>query len=237
MSLPRRVVVMPAYHAERTLEATVARLPPGLFEHVVVCDDASDDETEAVALRLGLDVLRHARNTGYGGAQKSLYTRALSLGADTVVMLHPDNQYDAERLTDVVAALETDGVDFVLGSRLADGRAGERGMPWWKRGANRALTTLQNRAFGTHYTDLHTGLRAYRRSTLETVPWTRFADDFGFDAQMLTYLHAHGLRGAEVPVGSWYTAHSSSVGLRASVKYGAQVLASLVDFAAQRRHR
>jgi glycosyltransferase involved in cell wall biosynthesis len=226
----RRIVVMPAYHAARTLEATVARLPAGLFDHVLVCDDASGDETAQLAAKLGLEVLRHPENRGYGGAQKTLYGRALELGAESIVMLHPDNQYDAERLTEVVAELERPGVDFVLGSRLADGRAAERGMPWWKRGSNRVLTTLQNQAFGTRFTDLHTGLRAYRRATLEQVPWRRFTDDFGFDAQMLAILHAKSLRGAEVAVGSWYLEHSSSVGLRASVKYGLQVVGSLAGF-------
>lgn len=234
MAEPVRCVLLPAYHAARTLEVTVSRIPPGLFSHLVVCDDASQDETAEVAARLGLPLIRHERNRGYGGAQKSLYTHALELGADSVVMLHPDNQYDAERLSDVVAALERPGVDFVLGSRLADGRAAERGMPWWKRGANRALTALQNVTFGTRFTDLHTGLRAYRRGALEQVPWRAFADDFGFDAQMLAALHARGLRGAEVPVGSWYLDESSSLGLRASVRYGFQVLGSLARYGSER---
>jgi glycosyltransferase involved in cell wall biosynthesis len=228
-AFPNRVVVMPAYRAEGTLAATVARLPPGLFGAVVVCDDASPDRTADVARALKLEVTRHLRNRGYGAAQKTLYALALSLGADVVVMLHPDNQYDAERLDEVVATLEGPGhFDFVLGSRISDGRAAERGMPWWKRGANRALTTLQNRAFGTQFTDLHTGLRAYRRQTLERAPFHDFSDDFGFDAQMLSWLHAYGLRGAEVAVGSWYTKESSSVNVRQSVRYGVQVLASVL---------
>jgi len=220
-----RVVVMPAFHAAKTLAPTLARLPPGLFDRVLVCDDASDDETVAVARTLDVELIIHPTNRGYGGAQKSLYTRALELGAQQVAMLHPDNQYDAERLTEVMAAL--DACDFVLGSRIADGRAGERGMPWWKRGSNRALTFVQNQVFGTRFTDLHTGLRAWNRSTLERIAWQTMADDFGFDAEFLVALHAAGLRGREVAVGSWYLPESSSVGLRQSVKYGAQVLASL----------
>lgn len=222
---------MPAYQAERTLPVTVDRLPPHLREHVLVCDDGSGDRTSEVARELRLELITHRRNRGYGAAQKSLYARALERGVSAVVMLHPDNQYDAEQVPAAAAPVLAGEVDYVLGSRLLDGRARERGMPGWKWLANRFLTGLQNVSFGTAWTDLHTGLRVYSRQVLQTVPWAMLPDGFGFDCEMLLHLHGRGLQGREVPVGCSYRVEgASSVGLREGAMYGIEVLSGLLRY-------
>ena len=221
---PRVVIVMPAYNAARTLERTYADIPHDLVDHVILVDDVSKDETVEVARHLGLEVIVHRQNRGYGGNQKTCYDRALEWGADVVVMLHPDYQYDATRIPQLVAPIVSGDADLMLGSRfLGDPLAG--GMPRWKFVSNRFLTGLENRAFGLHLSEYHTGLRAYSRRLLDTIPYHLNSDDFVFDQELVAQVVAvGGLRIGEIAVPTRYFEEASSVGFKRSVVYGLSTL-------------
>jgi glycosyltransferase involved in cell wall biosynthesis len=221
---PRVVIVMPAYNAALTLERTYADIPHNLVDHVILVDDVSSDETVLIAHRLGLEVIVHRQNRGYGGNQKTCYDRALEWGADVVVMLHPDYQYDATRIPDLVLPILSVDADLMLGSRfLGDPLAG--GMPRWKYVSNRFLTTVENLAFGLQLSEYHTGLRAYSRRLLETIPYELNSDDFVFDQELVAQVvAAGGLRIGEVAVPTRYFQEASSVGFRRSVVYGLSTL-------------
>jgi glycosyltransferase involved in cell wall biosynthesis len=221
---PRVVIVMPAYNAARTLERTYADIPHDLVHHVILVDDVSKDETVEIAKRLGLEVIVHRQNLGYGGNQKTCYDRALEWGADVVVMLHPDYQYDATRIPALVAPILAGERDLMLGSRfLGDPLAG--GMPKWKFISNRFLTGLENAAFGLHLSEYHTGLRAYSRRLLETIPYRLNSDDFVFDQELIAQVvAARGLPVGEIAVPTRYFEEASSVGFRRSVVYGLSTL-------------
>src|SRR5829696_4055861 len=201
---PKVIVVMPAYNAARTLVRTYRDIPPGVVDHVILVDDLSRDDTVAVAELLNLQVVVHRQNLGYGGNQKTCYDRALEWGADVVVMLHPDYQYDATRIPQLVAPILSGDADLMLGSRfLGDPLAG--GMPKWKFVSNRFLTGLENRAFGLHLSEYHTGLRAYSRRLLETIPYGLNSDDFVFDQELVAQVVAvGGLRIGEIAVPTRY---------------------------------
>jgi glycosyltransferase involved in cell wall biosynthesis len=221
---PRVVIVMPAYNAARTLERTYADIPHDLVHHVILVDDVSEDETIEIAKRLGIEVIAHRQNRGYGGNQKTCYDRALEWGADVVVMLHPDYQYDATRIPQLVAPILAGERDLMLGSRfLGDPLAG--GMPRWKFLSNRFLTGLENAAFGLHLSEYHTGLRAYSRRLLETIPYRLNSDDFVFDQELIAQVvAAGGLPVGEIGVPTRYFEEASSVGFRRSVVYGLSTL-------------
>ena len=216
---------MPAYNAAQTLERTYADIPHALVHKIILVDDVSHDETVDVARNLGLDVIIHTQNRGYGGNQKTCYSAALEAGADIVVMLHPDYQYDATRIPALIAPIAAGERDLMLGSRfLGDPLAG--GMPRWKYVSNRFLTTLENVAFGLHLSEYHTGLRAYSRQLLETIPFQRNSDDFVFDQELIAQVVAAGMgeRIGEIAVPTRYFAEASSVGFRRSVVYGISTL-------------
>jgi glycosyltransferase involved in cell wall biosynthesis len=222
---PRLVIVMPAYNAAQTLERTYADIPHDLVHRIILVDDVSRDDTVAIARQLGLDVIIHAQNRGYGGNQKTCYDAALEAGADIVVMLHPDYQYDATRIPDLIAPIAADERDLMLGSRfLGDPRAG--GMPIWKFVSNRALTAIENLAFELRLSEYHTGLRAYSRRLLETIPYHENSDDFVFDQELIAQVVAAGLRRriGEIAVPTRYFEEASSVGFRRSVVYGLSTL-------------
>ncbi len=221
---PKVVIVMPAYNAALTLERTYTDIPQDLVDHVILVDDVSGDETVEIARRLGLEVIVHRQNLGYGGNQKTCYDRALEWGADVVVMLHPDYQYDATRIPDLVAPILAGDADLVLGSRfLGDPLAG--GMPRWKFISNRFLTGVENRAFGLHLSEYHTGLRAYSRRLLETIPYRLNSDDFVFDQDLIAQVVAvRNLSIDEIAVPTRYFAEASSVGFKRSVVYGLSTL-------------
>ncbi len=216
---------MPAYNAAKTLERTYHDIPHDIVTRIILVDDVSRDETVEVARQLGLDVIVHRQNLGYGGIQKTCYDAALAEGADVVVMLHPDYQYDATRIPALVEPILRGKADLMLGSRfLGDPLAG--GMPRWKFIANRFLTGVENAAFGLHLSEYHTGLRAYSRRLLETIPYRNSSDDFVFDQELIAQVVAAGLRDriGEIAVPTRYFEEASSVGFRRSVVYGRSTL-------------
>ena len=220
----RVVVVLPAYHAAKTLEQTVAEIPRDVVDDVLLVDDASQDGTVEVARRLGLRTFVHAKNLGYGGNQKTCYAEALRLGADIVVMLHPDYQY-SPRLVGAIAQMVASGhYDVVLGSRILgqDARAG--GMPLYKYIANRGLTAVQNLLMKQKLSEYHTGFRAFSRTVLETLPLGENSDDFVFDNQMLCQAIGAGFRIGEISCPTRYFPEASSINFRRSVTYGFGVL-------------
>jgi glycosyltransferase involved in cell wall biosynthesis len=218
------VVVMPAYNAAQTIEQTVAEIPLDLVDEIVVTDDASSDETVAVAQRLGLRTVVHQRNRGYGGNQKTCYTEALRLGAHIVVMLHPDYQYTPKLLPSMIGLLADGPFDVVLGSRVLGGRAIQGGMPRYKYVANRVLTLIQNWLLGAKLSEYHTGYRAFSSEVLEQLPLLENSDDFVFDNQMLAQILLAGFEIGEVSCPAAYFEEASSINFRRSVRYGLGVL-------------
>lgn len=229
---PGRVVaVMPAYNAARTLKKTVDDIPEGSVDEIVLVDDCSSDETVALARDLGLTVIPHETNLGYGGNQKTCYTKALELGADYVVMIHPDYQYDSRVIPVAVEILRLGICDVMLGSRIRTRReALDGGMPGWKYVANRFLTTIENIALGQNLGDFHSGFRAYRREVLETIPWQNNTDDFAFDSQFLAQSVYFGFKLGDIPVPVRYFDEMSSINFRRSVKYGNTTLLILAQY-------
>lgn len=228
MSSPRVIVVMPAYNAAQTLVRTYRDIPAGVVDHVILVDDLSRDDTVEVAKLLNLEVIVHRQNLGYGGNQKTCYDAALKAGAEVVVMLHPDYQYDATRIPEMIAPIVSGEADMVLGSRfLGDPLAG--GMPRWKYVANRFLTGTENRVFGLRLSEYHTGFRAYSRDLLTKVDYRANSDDFVFDQELVAQVIRAGLRIAEVRVPTRYFAEASSVNFRRSVVYGLSTLRVLRD--------
>lgn len=227
----RVVIVMPAYNAAKTLEDTFRAIPQGYFDEIVVVDDHSGDETAELARRLNLKAIRHPHNVGYGGNQKTCYMEALRDGADIVVMLHPDGQYDPAIIPEMIQPIREGRADMVLGSRMAIPGGAERGgMPGWKRVANRFLTSCENLAMGRQFTECHTGYRAYSRRFLETVPFLRNANGFVFDTEVIFQAVQFGLPVVEVPIQTRYFADASSVGFRSGVVYGVGTLWTAARF-------
>lgn len=223
---PRVIVIMPAFNAAKTLARTHGDIPADVVEKVILVDDASHDDTPEIARQLGLDVIVHIQNKGYGGNQKTCYIEALGAGADVVVMVHPDNQYDATRIPAMIAPILEGKADLVLGSRLLGGRSAtlKGGMPIWKYISNRFLTTVENTAFGTRLSEMHTGFRAYSRKLLTTIPFLLNSDDFVFDSEVIAQTVAFGFPIKEVPVPTRYFPEASSVNFRRSVVYGLSTL-------------
>ncbi len=223
----KTIVVMPAYNAEKTLKSAYADIAKEEVKEIILCDDYSSDQTVKLAHSLGIDVITHVRNMGYGANQKTLYAHALSRGADIIVMLHADNQYDATKIPELIAPIKEGRADCVLGSRILGGKARAGGMPLYKYIANRFLTFCQNLALGQHLSEYHTGLRAYSRKFLETLPWDKNSDGFLFDAQILVQAVEFDFRIAEIPIPTRYFPEASEVGPVAGIKYGLGILALL----------
>jgi len=229
------VIVMPAYNAAQTIERTYREIPLDLVDEVVVTDDASSDKTVDVARRLGLRTLVHGRNRGYGGNQKTCYAEALRLGADIVVMLHPDYQYTPRLLPSMIGMLTDGPFDVVLGSRVLGSRALAGGMPRYKYVANRFLTAVQNVLCGSKLSEYHTGYRAFSREVLTGLPLMENSDDFLFDNQMLAQILLAGYEIGEVSCPAAYFEEASSIDFRRSVRYGLGVLLTSLQAWLQRK--
>jgi len=231
------IAVMPAYNAARTIEPTVRDIPRGTVDEIIVVDDASTDDTADVARRLGLFVIRRNENRGYGANQKICYKTALEHGADIVVMIHPDYQYDSTLVPYLTNFIRDGYFDVMLGSRIRTRReALEGGMPLYKYVANRCLTFIENICTGQNLSEWHTGFRAFSRKVFETVPWQANSDDFVFDSQMLLQCVASQFRIGEIPVPTRYHETSSSISFWRSITYGSHTLGTLCMFVVHRLH-
>ena len=228
------VVVMPAYNAERTLSLTYAHLPHDIVDAVILVDDRSSDSTVALARQLGIVTFRHRLNHGYGRNQKTCYREALALGADIVVMVHPDYQYSPELVTSMVGMLAYGVYDIALGSRILGVGARKGGMPLYKYISNRVLTLVQNLLLNYKLSEYHTGFRAFTREVLETLPLDRNTDDFAFDNEMLAQAIYRGFRLGEISCPTKYFPEASSINFSRSLTYGLAVLAVSVKFRLQR---
>ena len=226
---------MPAYNAASTLRRTVGDIPSGTVDQIILVDDCSRDNTVQVARDLGLTVIEHKQNRGYGGNQKTCYRHALDAGAEYIVMIHPDYQYDSRVIPLAVEILRLGICDVVLGSRSRTRKeALAGGMPRYKYISNRALTIIENMALGQNLGDFHSGFRAYRRAVLETIPYDRNSDDFVFDSQFLAQAVHFGFKLGDIPVPVRYFDEASSINFRRSVTYGLATLNVLVKFWANR---
>lgn len=230
----RTIVVLPAYNAARTLARTLAEVPDGIVDEFLLVDDASSDDTAALARELGINCVVHPRNRGYGGNQKTCYAEALRRGADIVVMLHPDYQYSPKLLGAMGWLVASGEFDVVLASRILGTGALKGGMPRYKYVANRFLTAVENILLGVKLSEYHTGYRAFSREVLEKLPLEEGSDDFVFDNQMLAQVVAFGFRIGEISCPTRYFKEASSINFRRSVVYGLGVLRTAVAF---RLHR
>jgi len=224
------IVVLPAYNAAATLERTIKDIPD-IVDQIILVDDKSNDDTAALARRLGLLVFEHEKNKGYGGNQKTCYRLALEQGADIVVMIHPDYQYDPRLVRYFVEFIVDDYFDVVLGTRIRSRRetlAG--GMPRYKYYSNRALTIFENLVSGYNLSEWHTGMRAYKREVLENIKFQNNSDDFVFDSQVLFQIIAHRYRIGEIPVPVRYFKEASSINFRRSLKYGLETVGIALSY-------
>ncbi|MGE0456194.1 MAG: glycosyltransferase family 2 protein [Vicinamibacteria bacterium] len=226
----RIVVVLPAYRAERTLERTHAAIPRDVVDEVLLVDDASSDGTARLSERLGIRTFVHPRNRGYGANQKTCYEQALRLGADVVVMVHPDYQYDPRLITPMAAMVASGVYDVVLASRILGGTARRGGMPRYKYVSNRVLTAFQNLLLGSKLSEFHTGYRAYRRQVIERLALLANSDDFVFDNQVIAQALGAGFAVGEISCPTRYFPEASSIGFRRSLVYGLGCLRTSVEF-------
>lgn len=227
----KKIIVLPAYNAAKTLRDTLESIPKEGFDDILLVDDCSSDGTYELALRLGIKAERHHRNRGYGGNQKTCYSRALELGADIVVMLHPDYQYDPRVIPFMTGLIEAGVCDVLLGNRIrtrAEALAG--GMPVYKYLFNRFLTGFENLATGQNLGEWHSGLRAYSRAALEKTNWRHNSEGFAFDSQFLLEAAFKGLRIGDVPVPAKYFPEASSIGFFSSARYGLETLLAVSEF-------
>jgi glycosyltransferase involved in cell wall biosynthesis len=224
------IVVMPAYNAEKTLRQTYAELPHEYVDDVILVDDASSDRTAIVARELGIKTIIHPDNKGYGGNQKTCYREALRLGADIVVMVHPDYQYSPRLVTAMASMITSDHYDMVLGSRILGGQAVKGGMPLYKYVANRFLTLVENLMLGVKLSEYHTGYRAFSRKLLETIPLENNSDDFVFDNEVIAQAVYFGFTIGEISCPAKYFKDASSIDFRGSVKYGFGVLVTTMKY-------
>ena len=230
----RLVVTMPGLNVASTLERTVAALPPGYADAIILADDGSTDETVEVARRLGVRVFSHGRNLGYGAGQKTTYREALRDGAEVVVMVHPDFQYKPELMPAMAAMVRHGGYDLVLASRILDGGALRGGMPLWKLAANRALTHVENLLLGGHVSEFHTGYRAFSRRFLEQVPLAHLSNGFHFDSELIALALARGTRIGEVSCPAHYFDGMQTMPAEVGVVYGLGCLRASIEGALNR---
>jgi len=233
--MPKVMIVMPAYNAEKTLPATLADIPAEYRNNVILVDDCSKDKTVEVARSFGITVITHEVNKGYGGNQKTCYREALKAGADIVVMLHPDYQYNPRVIPHLAGVIDNNICDMMLGNRIrtrCETLAG--GMPFYKYLSNRFLSLLCNVATGENLGEWHSGMRAYSRKVLEGIPWENNTDDFAFDMQFLVQASYFGFRMGDIPVETKYFQEASSINFSRSLKYGLHTLLILAQFLLQK---
>jgi glycosyltransferase involved in cell wall biosynthesis len=229
MIKPKIIVVMPAYNAQKTLQKTYQRIPKDIVDEILVVDDGSHDKTVAVAKQLGLKVIVHPKNLGYGGNQKTCYKHALKLAADIVVMIHPDYQYDPQYTKYLIQPIIDGSFDIMLGSRLRTREETlKNGMPVYKYIFNRFLTLMENIVLGLNLSEYHTGFRAFNKKSLSKINFQNFSNDFIFDQQILIDAHLKGFRIGEIFVPCKYTKESSSINFIRSVKYGLEIMINLI---------
>ncbi len=229
------IVVMPAYNAAETIEKTYRDIPSGSVDDIILVDDNSSDDTVRIAQSLGIDTIVHKQNRGYGANQKTCYTEALKRGADVVIMIHPDYQYDSRLVPYIVGFLEQDICDIILGSRIRTRHETMQcGMPAYKYVFNRILTTVENIVLGQNVSDFHTGYRAYTRKVLETIPFMQNSDNFVFDTEFLVQSVYSGFRIGCVPVPVRYFSEASSIDFKNSTVYGLKTLGALLKYVNQR---
>lgn len=223
----RIIVVLPAYNAAKTLEKTLFAIPKDWVDEVILVDDASQDDTVAVAKKLGLKTFVHDKNLGYGGNQKTCYREALRLGADIAVMVHPDFQYDPSFVPEMINPIVSGACDAVFGSRMYVKRnALLGGMPYWKFAANIFLTWLENLILGINLTEYHSGFRAYSKKVMK-LPLELNSNDFVFDTEIIVQMKLAGMKIKEIPITTRYFAEASMIGLSRSLKYGFGILNAL----------
>lgn len=228
----RTIVVMPAYNAGKTLETTVRDIPPGVADEIILVDDCSKDNTVKIAKKLGLKVIIHEKNLGYGANQKTCYREALKDGADIVVMIHPDYQYDPRLTPYLTGIIREEICDVMLGNRIRTRKETlTGGMPLYKYLANRFLTIIENFFLGQNLGEWHSGFRAYSRKVLETIPWENNSNDFVFDQQFLIQAAYFGFRIGDIPVPAKYFPEASSINFRRSIKYGIEIFLILLKLA------
>lgn len=226
---------MPAYNAEKTLKKTLGDIPEGSADEIILVDDASGDKTAQLAQQLGLNVIVHTRNLGYGGNQKTCYKAALKSGADIVVMLHPDYQYDPKLVPYLTGLIKEDICDIVMANRIRTRReALKGGMPLYKYFFNRMLTFIENLFLGMNLSEYHTGYRAFSKKVLETLPFEENSNDFVFDQQILMQAAYYGFRIGEIPVPAKYFEEASSINFIRSTKYGIETLLTLLKYSTNR---
>ncbi len=231
MKTGKVIVVMPAYNAGQTVEKTFRDIPEGIADEIILVDDCSRDNTVEVAKALGLTVITHERNKGYGGNQKTCYNAALERGAEFVVMLHPDDQYDARLLPYLVGFLAEDICDIVLGSRIRTRKeALGQGMPAYKSFFNRLLPIMENLVLGQNLGEFHSGYRAYTREVLERIPFMKNSNNFAFDSELLFQAVYFGFRLGDVPVPVRYFSEASSIDFTRSMVYGIRTMAALTKY-------
>lgn len=230
----RIFIVLPAYNAAQTLMRTLDEIPMEYRQNIILVDDASTDNTVEIARQAGLTVIVHPENRGYGGNQKTCYCTSLERGAELVVMLHPDHQYDAKVIPQLIKPILNGEAHAVFGSRMLGGQALEGGMPWWKYVANVLLTAFANIIFLRYLTEIHSGFRAYSRKYLETVRFMENSDDFIFDTEIIAQGMICKLTFQEVPITTRYFPEASSINLQRSIVYGFGILAVLLEFGLHR---
>jgi len=232
MKKPKVIVVMPAYYAEKTIEKTFREIPKGIVSEVILVDDASSDRTSEVAKKLGITVYRHKHNLGYGGNQKTCYWEALKRNPDVVVMLHPDYQYDGSKIRGLVEPILNGDYDMMFGSRIKSrGGALVGGMPKSKYFFNRLFTLCANILLGENLSEYMSGLRAYSKKTLETVPFQKFSNDFVFDQQFTVSAIAKNLRIGEIPIPTRYHDQASSIKWFKGAKFGMESIWQVISHA------
>jgi glycosyltransferase involved in cell wall biosynthesis len=230
ISKMKTVVVLPAYNAAKTLEITVSDIPKDIVDDVILVDDASSDNTVEIAKRLGIKVFTHRYNLGYGGNQKTCYQKALEMGAEIIVMVHPDYQYDPIVIPELIKPIVDGRADAVFGSRMMKGGALEGGMPLWKHNANILLTAFENVILGTYLTEYHSGFRAYSVKYLKSVNFMANSNHFVFDTEIIVQGVLYNLKIEEVPIHTRYFEEASTIKLLPAVLYGLGILLTMLKY-------